>query len=93
MRIERLEWDEHNLEHIARHDVEDCEVEEVVWGDPVFRRVRRTDRYQGFGQTEAGRYLMVVIDRLQGDNFYVVTARDMTRTERRRFARRKKSRK
>ena len=93
MRIDRLEWDEDNLEHIARHDVEDYEVEEVIWGDSVFRRVRRTERYQAFGQTEAGRYLMVVIDRLYADTFYVVTVRDLSRAERRRFLRRKKSRK
>jgi uncharacterized DUF497 family protein len=91
VRIDELIWDEWNEEHIARHSVRPEEVEEAVF-DPsaIFFRTRRAGylRYLVLGLSEAGRYLFVILEPLGGQRAYVVTARDMTDSERRRFKRR-----
>jgi uncharacterized DUF497 family protein len=85
-----FDWDEHNVEHIARHRVEPEEAEEAIL-DP--RRVgvpaysTEDERRLGFiGATEAGRVLFVVITR-RGPSWRVVTARDATDRARRRYHR------
>ncbi len=85
-RITGLWWDEQSVEHIARHQVTPREVEEVCFGSRslVFKRGKR---YIVLGQTEAGRYLFVVVDRVHHHKGYVVTARAMDEKERRRFKR------
>jgi uncharacterized DUF497 family protein len=64
------EWDDDNIEHIARHGVEPEEVEEIVYEDchpswivRVRRRGARETRWMVFGQTCGGRYLVAVIAR------------------------------
>lgn len=90
MRIDRLEWDDWNVEHIAQHDVEPWEVREICNpGNHLARRAGTTryglPRYHVYGQTRAGRYLFVVLDRSYDDVFYVITARDMTAAEKRHY--------
>jgi uncharacterized protein len=60
---DEFDWDDDNIEHIARHGVEPEDAEEAV-GDPgrVTRR-RRGGRLVVIGATEAGRVLVVVLDR------------------------------
>ena len=82
--LQELIWDDWNEEHVARHNVSRGEVEEVCFGHPFVVRIRRS-RYRIMGQTEAGRYLAVILDSREGKEFYVVTARDATEPERRRF--------
>ena len=83
MIIKKLIWDEWNIAHIARHNVESEEVQEVCSGRNLFER-GRDGTYQITGQTESGRYLnIVVVPRENG--FYPVTARDADKKERRRF--------
>ena len=82
MWIEDLLWDDRSIEHIARHRVEQYEVEEAISGRVWFKRAGK-QRYLAHGQTDAGRYLFVVLDREFDDLFYVVTARDMSTSERR----------
>ena len=83
MIIKKLVWDTWNIDHIARHNVEPEEVEEVCQSRNLFER-GRDGTYQITGQTEAGRYLsIVVVPRRNG--FYPVTARDADNKERRRF--------
>jgi len=88
--VEDVIWDENNLEHVAHHGVKPTEVEEVLWDDPWFEKRRGRQRYQVFGQTDGGRYLMVVLAREYSSIFYVVTARDMTQAEKRYYQRRGK---
>ena len=88
--IEDVIWDGNNLEHIAHHGVRPAEVEEVLWDDPWFEKRRGRQRYQVFGQTDSGRYLLVILDREYNSIFYVVTARDMTETEKRHYQRKGK---
>jgi uncharacterized DUF497 family protein len=87
------EWDDDNIEHIARHDVEPEEVEEIVYEDchPSWvvrgrRRGVRELRWIVFGQTCGGRYLVSVIAPYpQRRVWRAVTAVDMGRQTRRRY--------
>lgn len=90
MRIRRLVWDAHNVDHIARHNVEPAEVEEAVFGKRLILRARGKNRYVLYGRTHSGRYLLVVLEHLEGKEFYVVTARDMTDSEKRLYRRKVK---
>lgn len=87
MIIKRLVWDRWNINHIARHNVEQEEVEEVCSSRNLFEK-GRDGTYQITGQTESGRFLSIVAVP-RGNGFYPVTARDADDKERRRF--RKKS--
>jgi len=84
--ITELLWDEHSVEHIARHHVTAQEVEEVCF-KPQSLVFKRGARYIVLGQTAAGRYLFVAVDRVRKSRGYVVTARSMDKKERRRYHR------
>ena len=84
MKIVVLQWDRQNLEHIARHGVEKEEVEEVFDQFHILRKVWK-GRYAVRGQTYSGRYLMIFLDSLGQGRAYVVTAREMTSQEKKRF--------
>lgn len=89
MRIGGLRWNDRNEEHIARHSVEPHEVEEIVAGGRYdVARIRR-QRYVLIGQTDAGRYPSAVVEREPDGVFFVVTARDADRDERRLVVRRR----
>ena len=89
MKIQHLEWDENNIDHIARHGVDPDEVEEALVDKPLIRRGRQ-GRYLIYGQTTAGRYLFAVVKPLRSAWARVITARDMTDRERRYYRRRGK---
>lgn len=83
-----FEWDDDNIEHIARHDVEIDEAEAVFDNKPSVLRTQG-NRYLAVGQTDEGRYLAVVFVRKPG-RVRVITARDLTEKEKKRSKRRKK---
>jgi hypothetical protein len=89
MRFFHFDWDEHNIDHVAGHGVETNEVEEALARKPLIRRGRH-GRYLAFGQTEAGRYLFVVVEDLGEGWARVITARDMSAAELRYYRRRGK---
>ena len=82
--VDKLQW---------KHSVQQHEVHEVLNGSPSIyfsERGHRTgeDVYVAFGRTEAGRYLGVVfIPKLDG-RALILSARNMSRSERRRYGRR-----
>ena len=89
--ITDFEWDEQNITHVARHNLEPEEIEEAFCG--VYKLLEAEDRFLLFGQTDAGRYVLVVFaikDTAEGEVIRVITARDLTRSERRWYARQKK---
>jgi uncharacterized DUF497 family protein len=86
VRFREFEWDIVNIAHIARHRVGPDEVEAACSNSPLVLRGRH-GRYYVLGRTDSGRYLMVVLER-RGNAAHVITARDMTAAERRRFIRR-----
>ncbi len=86
--VEDLIWDNRNLEHIAGHGVTKYEVEEVCYSEPYVRRARNKT-LAIYGQTESGRYLLVILAHREKGVYYPITARDMTDSERRTFRRTK----
>ncbi len=82
MRIDGLEWIPDRLEHIARHSITLEEVEEVFASSPVFHR-GRGGVYEAWGQTESGRYLLVIFRYLGHNRGWPITARDMDENEKR----------
>ena len=90
MRVDEVIWDEQSEDHIWRHGVEADEVEDILLDHG--RKAERTRgrlsgrrRYLVWGVTDAGRHLLVVLDYLGHGTARVVTARDMTDNEKRRF--------
>ena len=85
----RFWWDENNIEHIANHGVEPYETEEVIDDDPFIAKMGE-GKYVAYGQTDSGRYLLVVFAPKSEQRLRVITARDMTAAEKKRFKRRGK---
>jgi uncharacterized DUF497 family protein len=83
-----FDWDEANVEHIAAHDVEPYEAEEVL---DDLDRVSFDTHGKGvkgvIGKTEDGR-IMVVIYILRNGGYRVITARNSTNSEKRIYRRR-----
>ena len=80
-----FDWDEANEEHLLlRHHVRADEVEEVFYGRPAVRR--EGDVYLAVGQTEGGRWLLIVFELREG-RIRPFSARDLNDRERRRFTR------
>lgn len=89
MRIARILWREVVVQKIAaKHDVTPQEVREVLTARPHVRRVEKglvqyEDLYVALGETSEGRHLAVFFIRKRFGDALIVTARDMTRKERR----------
>lgn len=90
--FEELRWDEKRLEHIAEHGVTIYEVLEVLEGGGFFSPRWQGDKRYVFGQSDAGRYLFIVVGRRRSGELWLVTARDMTDRERRLYRRSKRKR-
>ncbi len=81
-------WNARNVAHIGRHDITPEEVEDVLFSPPLdARRGGRDGTYLVFGRSRVGRRLLVVIAPRPGNSWYVVTARDVDKAERRRMKR------
>jgi uncharacterized protein len=90
MEINWFEWDDDNIDHIARHKVSPDEVEDVAFDDePLIRKGRKETRYM-LGCTAAGRYLFVVYVLRGKGTARVVTAMDMDEKTRRLYKKRSK---
>jgi uncharacterized DUF497 family protein len=87
MPVDSIIWDldddpEGNVQHCGEHGVTQEEVEEV------FHNVTDEDVSQSsgrpviFGDTTAGRHLMVVYEQIDADTVYPVTAYDVPRRQR-----------
>jgi uncharacterized DUF497 family protein len=79
--IEKLKW---------KHAVKREEVKQVFANAPRFRFAekghrRGDDVYSALGQTEGGRYLTVFFVLKKGSRALILSARDMTDSERKRY--------
>ena len=79
---------------VTKHRVTPEEVEEVFFSRPSFRfhekgRVQGEDMYTALGQTETGRYVIVFFILKPANQALIISARDMTRAERKRYGRKK----
>ncbi len=92
MEVREIVWLDTFVEKLWRkHHVRIDEVEEVLYGRPPVRRVRRgdvagEDVYSAMGQTAGGRYLVVFFVLKAGRRALVISARDMKPKERRPYA-------
>jgi uncharacterized DUF497 family protein len=87
----RLRYDEDRIEHIAQHSVEIDEVEEVLSSGQSVESGWENDKRRIYGPTESGRYLMVVLGRRRRSrDLWLVTAREMTDREKKRYRRRRR---
>lgn len=82
--IKNIVWDEWNIDHIKKHHVTTSEVEEICLGiyqdQPTYN-----DRLMIFGKTTQGRALTVVLSKKLEGKYYIITARDMSTKERRKY--------
>ncbi len=87
LRIESLEIDDHILDKIeSKHGVSFEEVEEACLSEARHVRRSREGLYKLFSQTTAGRYILVVMVNLGRGSWKVVTAREMTDSEKRLYS-------
>lgn len=92
LRLRDIIWKEQFVDKLfVEHDVTTEEVEAIIFGHPHVLRVRRgkvagEDVYEAFGQTEAGRRLVVFFIHKSGAAL-PISARDMTQSERRYYER------
>ena len=85
--IEALEIDDHILDKIeSKHRVSFEEVEEACLSEAYHVRRSKEGLYKLFNQTAAGRYILVVLVNLGRGVWKIVTAREMTDSERRLYS-------
>ncbi|MBI4639498.1 MAG: BrnT family toxin [Candidatus Tectomicrobia bacterium] len=87
-KIEGFEWDEGNTHKPGEHDVSQEEAEGIFFTNPIFapdvKHSQTEERTHAFGITKAGRLLHVTFTlRVNGRKIRVISARDMSRKERR----------
>ncbi|MCP4417915.1 MAG: BrnT family toxin [Chloroflexi bacterium] len=93
MRIKGLLWLDEIVDKLHyKHNVTQLEVREVLIGKPLFRFMEKGHRpnenvYLALGQTEAGRYLIVIFILKHDQRAFILSARDMTRSERKQYGR------
>ena len=91
LRCTGFEWDEGNTDkNWIRHNVRWTECEEVFFNHPLLvladeRHSEAEPRYYALGRTNAGRHLFVVFT-VRGDLVRVISAREMSRRERKEYA-------
>ncbi len=91
--IDEFIWLPAIIEKLAiKHEVNPEEVEELFFNQPRFRfhekgHVQDEDMYTAFGQTNAGRYLIVFFIFKTARHALIISAREMEQTERKRYAR------
>jgi uncharacterized DUF497 family protein len=93
MQLHEVIWKDRFVDKIAvKHRVSTAEVEEILFGKPHVRRTRRghvrgEDLYTAYGQTIAGRYLIILFIRKEQVAALPISARDMTEAEQRYYER------
>lgn len=97
MKLYEIIWKDQFIEKLeTKHSVLTEEVEEVVFGKPHIRRAQKgrikgEDLYAAYGQTDAGRYLIVFFIRKESAAALPISARDMTDSERKYYERQKEA--
>ena len=84
MKIRNLIWDEWNIAHILKHGVSQHEVEEVCLSRHFAIKSGR-NKMAVWGQTDDGRYLLVILGIRDYGDYYPVSSRDMDEKEKRQY--------
>jgi len=92
-RVEGFEWDDGNARKSGdKHDVGQPEAEQVFFNEPLLivedlRHSAREPRFHALGRTDEGRPLRITFTlRGAATRIRVISARDMSRKERARYA-------
>lgn len=91
LKIIGIIWHEKIIEKIEqKHNVQQYEVREVFDESPIFRYVEKglqpnENIYAALGQTNSGRYLIIFFIYKVNKHALIVSARDMTRSERKKY--------
>ena len=91
MKIKGIIWLDEVIEKLGRkHNVQQNEVREVLASRPHFRFIEKGHRideniYAAMGQTDGGRYLIVFFAYKKDRRALILSARNMTLAERRRY--------
>ena len=94
MKIKECLWLDNFVDKIIRKDnVSPEEVEQALSNDPFIERlegghVKGKDLFIGFGRTNAGRYLSLLFVLKRDKRVLVISARDMTKKERKKYGKR-----
>ena len=94
MKIKGIIWLDKIINKLAtKHNVVQNEVLEVLLNQPYFRFVEKGHRsgenvYAALGQTKSGRYLIVFFLYKKDGRAVILSARNMTSSERRRYEQR-----
>ncbi|MBS3919135.1 MAG: BrnT family toxin [Deltaproteobacteria bacterium] len=94
MRIQGIIWLDDVIDKLAaKHNVRQNEILEVFSNQPYFRFVEKGHRsgenvYAALGQTKNGRYLIVFFIYKKDGRAIILSARNMTPSERRRYEQR-----
>ncbi|MCX8103106.1 MAG: BrnT family toxin [Candidatus Bipolaricaulota bacterium] len=97
MRVRKLIWFEEIIEKLSRkHRVSQNEVRDILTQRPLVRFVEKGHRpgenvYAALGRTSAGRYVIVFFVRKRDGQAIILSARDMTKAERKHYEREKKN--
>jgi uncharacterized DUF497 family protein len=81
-----VRYSDWSADHIATHGVSMDEVQEAILERPYWAAPGRDGTTLVYGRTYAGRYLLVVV-LPEGEEAFIVTARDMTEAEKKTFRR------
>ncbi len=97
MQIYTIIWKDQFVEKLAvKHGVEMDEVEEVLFTKPHVRlfekgHIKGENLYTAYGQTNAGRYLIVFFVLKNRTVALPISARDMTQSERKYYGKQKEN--
>ena len=84
-----LLWDDDTIEHIwERHHLNIWEVDEAFHDPEALIHTGKHQRQVVYGKTGGGRYLTVIIEPKNKKEAWLITAWDMTDSERQRYKRR-----
>lgn len=81
IRVKELIWDKGNVEHIKKHNVTKEEAE-GIFRNMLTHKIGKKGRYIAIGRSGI-RLLSLVLSRKGLGRYYVVTARDSSKKERR----------
>lgn len=84
MKIRNLIWDDWNEEHILKHGGSKEEVEEVCYSRHVAIK-SGNGKKAVWGQSEDGRYLLVIVGERGNDDYYPISIRGMEEKEKKQY--------
>ena len=85
-----FDWDDGNLEHIKKHNVEYLECEEIFYNEPIFfydeKHSTQEKRFLAYGASDEKR-LLTIIFTIRNNKIRIVSARDQNKNEREVYSR------